>query len=159
MTADAEQIAWHWADPSGLAALDGAWRFDRRIDDLASMSGTAVFAADEPGRLTYREAGQLRLADGQSFQAERRYLFRARADGFAVFFAEAPPRLFHDVVLTERQRIWSGEATHLCGADEYRSRYEFRPDGTFSIHHAVRGPRKSYRMETSYRRFGAVEAT
>jgi hypothetical protein len=149
-------MAWGWRMPSGgLPALAGAWMLDRHIDGIASMSGMAVFEASESGWLAYREAGQLLLASGQSFHAERRYLFQPRPNGFAVFFAEAPPRLFHDVVLTERQGFFAGEATHLCAQDHYRSRYEFRSDGTFSIHHAVHGPRKCYRSDTRYRRLGA----
>ena len=152
--AAAAPIVCDWHLSGDLAALIGAWALDRHVEGVATMSGTAVFEAGEPGWLAYREAGSLRLASGQSFHAERRYLFQPRSSGFAVFFAETPPRLFHDVVLGEERGLISGEAVHRCSPDYYRSRYTFRSDGTFSIHHSVSGPRKSYSMDTLYRRLG-----
>jgi Family of unknown function (DUF6314) len=143
-----------WRLSGDLAALVGAWALDRHIEGVAAMSGTAVFEAGESGWLAYREAGWMRLTSGQSFHAERRYLFQPRSNGFAVFFAETPPRLFHEVVLSEERGLMSGEAVHRCSQDLYRSRYAFRADGTFSIHHSVSGPRKSYRLDTLYRRLG-----
>ena len=150
--AAAAPIACNWRLSGDLAALIGAWVLDRQVEGVAAMSGTAVFEADEPGWLAYREAGWLRLAGGQSFHAERRYLFQPRSTGFAVFFAETPPRLFQEVGLSEERGLLSGEAVHRCEPDLYRSRYTFRSDGTFSIHHSVSGPRKSYRVDTLYRR-------
>ena len=45
-----------------------------------------------------------------------------------------------------------GESEHLCGADHYATRYAFQPDGRFTVHHDVRGPRKDYAMTTVYAR-------
>jgi hypothetical protein len=148
----AAPIACDWRLSGGLTALIGAWALDRHVEGAATMSGTAVFEAGESGWLAYREAGCLRLANGQSFHAERRYFFRPRSGGFAVFFAETPPRLFHEVVLSEERGLISGDAVHRCGQDLYQSRYAFRADGTFSIHHSASGPRKSYCVDTLYRR-------
>lgn len=159
MTAHTRPIAQEWSSPANtVAALPGTWVLHRHIDGMASMTGTAVFAVGKDGWLTYRECGELRLTNGQAFQAERRYLFQPRSAGFAVFFAETPPRLFHDVILTETQGILWGEAPHLCADDRYMSRYEFKRDGTFSIRHVVHGPRKSYRSDTTYRRIESPQA-
>jgi hypothetical protein len=144
-----------WGEPSRVFdLLRGAWSLSRQISEAASMAGMAIFTPAADDGLAYRECGTLRLANGTSFEAERRYVFRPRRGGFTVFFAETPPRLFHDVLLSAAGEALSGEATHLCAADIYVSRYTFRPDGSFSIRHYVRGPRKSYCSDTLYRRLG-----
>ncbi|CAN5425456.1 hypothetical protein BH11PSE4_BH11PSE4_10060 [soil metagenome] len=114
------------------------------------MAGQASYSVDHDGSLVYREQGEVRLAGGASFASERAYLYRQRPTGFAVFFMENPPRLFHAVVLTRISDALAGDARHLCAADLYLSRYEFRADGTFSTRHDVSGPRKNYVLETTY---------
>jgi hypothetical protein len=139
-----------------LTCLSGKWFLRRSIDNGASMTGTASFADLGAGRLDYREQGQLRLPDGQYIDAERRYVFAEHADGFSVWFAETPPRLFHRVVLSHVGSGVVGDTTHLCGDDRYDSRYEFDADGSFAIRHAVRGPAKRYDITTRYRREASI---
>jgi hypothetical protein len=69
-----------------------------------------------------------------------------------VFFPDNPPRLFHEIRLREEAGMLLGESEHLCGADHYATRYAFQPDGRFTVHHDVRGPRKDYAMTTVYAR-------
>jgi hypothetical protein len=133
-----------------IEVLAGSWELRRAIDNGASMTGTAAFTDLSGGHFDYREEGQLRLPDGQLIDTERRYIFEEKMDGFSVWFAETPPRLFHFVGLKRAGLSLIGEATHLCGDDRYDSRYEFRADGSFVIAHTVFGPRKAYAMETSY---------
>jgi len=135
--------------------LEGIWALERVIEGQASMTGTAVFAPRPDGRLRYREEGRVRLLDGRSFDAHRAYLFEGRPDGFAVFFAEEPPRLFHHIALDPGAGngvTWTGAAAHLCAADLYDSGYRFLADGRFIVRHAVRGPRKDYVTTTAFRR-------
>lgn len=132
--------------------LAGVWALDRTLDGRALLKGRATFEATEAASLAYLEQGTMRLADGREFEATRRYLFQSKPTGFAVFFAETPLRLFHEVTLKEADGSLSGHALHLCGEDRYDSRYQFRIDGTFVIRHAVSGPKKSYALETLYRR-------
>ena len=135
-----------------LQWLTGTWLLARSIDDGSSMAGTATFAACASGRLDYREQGRFRLPDGRTLHSERRYLFEETDDGFAVLFAETPPRLFHRITLERAGPSLAGAARHLCADDRYDSRYEFRLDGSFTIEHRVRGPRKHYTIRTRYRR-------
>lgn len=114
------------------------------------MTGTASFVERHDGRFDYAEDGLLTLADGHSLEATRRYLFETTADGFTVRFAGSPARLFHRVALRPAGAKLVGVALHHCGDDRYESRYEFRCDGSFSIRHAVTGPRKNYAIETDY---------
>lgn len=140
-----------------LPSLAGSWVLSRSIDNGCSMAGAAAISRRDGGHFDYREAGRLALADGQTVEAERRYIFAAEVDGFAVFFAETPPRLFHRVVLERIGRTLVANGVHFCGADHYDTRYEFRADDSFTIRHAVTGPRKGYAMETRYTREGKRE--
>jgi hypothetical protein len=143
----------NWGAPADvLARLDGDWTLVRHVDGRPLMSGLATFSANHDGSLAYHERGRLHLADGQALEAERRYLYRASPTGFAVFFFEKPPRLFHNVGLERAPSGLVSKASHRCKDDLYLSRYEFLADGTFFIRHEVSGPRKSYTLETSYGR-------
>jgi len=144
-----------WGAPAEVfAQLAGHWMLDRCVDGRLLMAGQASFGANDDGSLTYQEQGQVRLASGASFAAGRAYLFRQRPTGLAVFFIEHPPRLFHDVALTQAGDALAGDARHLCKADLYLSRYEFWADGRFSVRHDVSGPRKDYALATTYCRMG-----
>lgn len=141
-----------WRSPGDVfAGLKGEWKLLRRLDGRGWMQGTATFSDGADGNLAYHERGRVRL-DAQEFEAERKYVFAARPAGFAVYFAETPLRLFHEVELTLANGTLSGQATHLCAADLYRSRYVFLPDGRFTIDHEVTGPKKSYLLSTMFAR-------
>jgi Family of unknown function (DUF6314) len=135
-----------------LGSLTGSWLLRRSIDNGVSMSGTATIVSLDDGRFAYHERGWLRLPGGQEIDAERRHLFDERDDGFSVFFAESPPRLFHRVVLDRSGSSFVGEGSHLCSEDRYDSRYRFDGDNSFTIEHAVAGPRKRYKIQTRYSR-------
>ncbi|MET3927104.1 DUF6314 family protein [Devosia sp. 2618] len=134
-----------------LNQLIGNWSFERSISGQGQMTGTAVFSERPDGLLDYREVGQLQIANG-SFAFNRSYLYQVRADGFEVFFDEAPPRLFQRVDLTETAHGLTGSGHHLCPPDIYDSRYEFHLPNRFLIVHAVDGPRKAYVIRTEFKR-------
>lgn len=144
--------AWGGAD-GVFARLAGDWRIARTVTNGASLDGMASFTPAADGALAYEERGLLRLADRQTFRAFRRYLFRPRLCGFAVFFADEPAKLFHAIALRSEGGTFVGEGEHPCRHDIYRSRYEFQPDGCFTLTHVVKGPRYDYTMVTVYRRY------
>ncbi|HVC52172.1 MAG TPA: DUF6314 family protein [Stellaceae bacterium] len=141
-----------------FTSLTGSWLLDRAIDDGSSMVGGATIVPRSGGGFGYREQGRLTLPGGQVLDGERRYIFVEEVRGFAVLFAEAPPRLFHRVALRRERTNFIGTATHLCGADRYDSRYAFGPGGGFVIEHRVSGPRKRYTIVTRYSRSGSPAA-
>lgn len=142
-----------WGAPGDVfARLAGDWTIERRVSNGATLSGAARFEPVGADELAYAEQGVLRLADGQTFRASRSYVFRARRCGFAVYFAEEPEKLFHDIALRPMGDALIGEGEHPCRDDLYRSRYTFRADGRFTLTHVVKGPRYDYAMETVYRR-------
>jgi len=142
-----------WGGPDGVFdRLEGEWALERTIESLeASMSGIARFTRLGCG-LHYREEGLTRLANGQLFNAHREYCFERQPQGFAVFFAEMPPRLFHRIDITATGAGLRGSGAHLSTPDTYDSTYEFLPDGTFVTRHEVRGPRKAYTSISTFRR-------
>lgn len=146
---------------NAVSSLNGAWLLHRQIDDGSLMAGAARFNQRGNGWLDYQEWGRLRLVDGRTLGTERAYIFEETEGGFAVFFTQAPPRLFHRVTLEANGRNLVGDATHHCAADRYDSHYEFRANGSFTVEHRVCGPRKRYTSVTRYARprFGAVVMT
>lgn len=135
-----------------LPSLSGCWLLSRSTDDGVSMAGSASFVPKGAGRFDYLEEGRLTLPGGGVLDASRRYVFAERPEGFAVYFAEVPLRLFHDVVLRQRGEFLIGDGIHHCGADRYRSTYRICPGGPFLIEHQVDGPRKRYTIVTRYTR-------
>jgi hypothetical protein len=132
--------------------LEGSWNISRMIEPEGSLTGTATFERRPDGWLAYREQGELHISGG-SFEAERRYLFEPLETGFAVYFDERPPRLFHRIDLTPlADGSLTGEAPHPCGRDTYLSTYVFPAEGGFSIRHRVTGPNKEYTVQTLYTR-------
>jgi Family of unknown function (DUF6314) len=142
-----------------LPSLSGNWLLARDIDDGSSMVGAATIRPRRDGGFGYCEQGRLTLPGGRVFDASRRYIFLEADGGFAVLFAETPPRLFHRIALCCDGPDLVGAATHFCDADRYDSRYEFRPGGGFVVEHRVSGPRKRYVILTRYSRPDAPTVT
>jgi Family of unknown function (DUF6314) len=142
-----------------FAGLEGAWNIRRVIEDKMNGSaplfeGTASFVAG-PAGYAYNETGVLRMDADKTFDATRSYIYMPEADGFSVWFPEEPPRLFHAIRLYADGDMQFGAASHRCGNDVYDSDYAFYGDGSFTVRHAVTGPRKSYIMTSTYTRNAA----
>jgi len=139
------------------ALLLGVWTLERHVSGGHVMTGTARFEPRTDGLLHYSEAGtsQLRGA-ARPLAFSQHYLYEIDGATLRVFFAETPPRLFQRVVLAQDEAGWSGDGTHLCAPDTYRSRYHFYRAGPLLISHAVTGPRKDYVIETRLTRAAAT---
>ena len=142
--------------PPGAAAtarlFEGLWNIRRDILDLDSewlgrMEGQAVFVADGPDVLLYREEGRLKFGGLEDIQATRSYRWYFGADGqIAVTFADGGP--FHEF----RYRRGRAEASHYCDPDLYEVAYDFTAWPDWRAEWRVEVPRKDYRMVTVYRR-------
>ncbi|GHE04924.1 hypothetical protein U879_02390 [Defluviimonas sp. 20V17] len=134
----------------GLAAFEGTWRIIRRIDDrLDRQSGRFEgIARLTPcaGGLRYREEGVLRLGAAPAMNATRSYLWRAEGAAIAVHFED--DRLFHRFDPT----LAHPAADHACDPDSYNVLYDFSLWPEWRAVWNVTGPRKAYRMESTYRR-------
>lgn len=146
-----------------MRGLPGLWRFSRAVVHgdgtvfqaigearFEPWSREGVAAGATPGArvgistpLRWREKGELRQRDGEyasSFERELRLV--PRGDSWWVQFADG--RDFHPVQ--------DGAFLHECGRDTYSGNLDLRADGSFQLTWTVRGPEKSYRMVTEYRR-------
>lgn len=124
-----------------LADFEGEWAIARRITQAhgaAVFTGTARFTPAQGG-LAYHEEGVLTLPGVAPMRAERDYLWRGDGDRIAVLFADG--RAFHHI---------GAEAAHWCDPDDYRVRYDFTRWPEWRTEWQVRGPRKDYRMVSTY---------
>jgi hypothetical protein len=136
-----------------LQSLIGSWAIERRVDDMATLTGSVNFERSAENEAVYHETGTLRLSTGYEAAAERKYIYRQCGDGLAVFFDERPPRLFHMVkLIRDGDGYLTGEAEHICADDVYLTDYKFDSDTQFRVRHRVRGPRKDYTIITLYRK-------
>jgi hypothetical protein len=131
-----------------LTDFAGHWRLSRSIDDHRSgttgvFEGTADFAPSDNG-LTYVEIGLLHLTGQQPLRAERRYLWTETEDGITITFADGRP--FHSF------RPGAPEATHWCDLDTYDVIYDFAQWPIWRSTWTVSGPRKAYKMISTYTR-------
>jgi len=138
--------------PDLQAFLIGRWRTLRRISDaragmVGRLTGRAVFTPSADG-LIHDESGDLSFGAYQG-QAVRRY--RLSIDGSSAMVHHADGSLFHGLDLT----TGTADILHRCGEDTYRGRYRVLGENRFLVSWQVRGPRKRYRLATSYLRVEA----
>lgn len=130
--------------PRTLADFEGGWQLHRSVlqehGPPAQFEGRALWFPAGDG-LDYVETGTLEIAGQGRFVAERRYHW---ASDLRVYFDDG--RFFHQVPAQ------GGEADHWCDPDHYDVVYDFAAWPRFSAVWVVRGPRKSYRMVSEFRR-------
>ena len=137
-------------DTGPLAPFEGRWIIRRDIFDLDSnwtgrFEGFGVFAPTVAG-MAYAEEGQLRFAGLPPFKATRGYHYRADGAEIVVEFEDG--RFFHRF----NPAINGAEARHYCDPDIYDVRYLFDFPRSWRAEWRVEGPRKDYRMATTYTR-------
>lgn len=130
-----------------LSEFAGTWHLRRVVENAigpdARFEGTAEFAPDDAG-LVLVERGEMRIEGQGGFAAERRYLWRPSAAGIAVLFSNGRP--FHEFDPASDRP----EAEHPCAPDHYRVAYDFSGWPAWRSVWRVRGPRKSYVMQSRY---------
>lgn len=134
----------------GLADFAGSWSLHREIEDFRAgnsgrLDGSADFTAISGGLLC-TESGTLRLGDQPPLLATRRHIWRAEADGIAVFFEDGRP--FHSFVTDRLTPL----AEHDCPPDLYGVVYDFSGWPRWRADWQVSGPRKHYRLRSFYQR-------
>jgi hypothetical protein len=135
--------------------LPGAWMVRREIDDArmgpGSFAGTAAFALHAKDALLYEERGELALGDWRG-PASRRWIYALEADKLAVRYPSTLAELHLFRFVATPGGGASAQHTHVCGADRYDARFEYRPDGAIALRYEVFGPAKSYRLSTFLQR-------
>lgn len=138
-----------------LGFVRGDWLISRSLADHRTgtrgrFTGTASFAPvpGEPGRLRYRERGELRFG-GHAGPAWRELLWLAETAGTAdVRFADGRPFYLADL----RTGRWQAE--HHCGSDLYHVTYHVLGPGRLLERWRARGPGKDYLSATTLVRIG-----
>lgn len=120
----------------------GHWRIDRTINHgdgtTATFAGQAICAPTEFG-LDFAEEGELSLPGCPVVRASRSY----RWDGdLGVWFDDG--RFFHRIPAV------GGTAEHWCDPDHYVVVYDFARWPVWRTTWQVAGPRKDYRMVSTY---------
>lgn len=134
---------------ASLAALEGPWLLDRVVTHSDGtehrLLGRAEFRRSGV-RLVHDEEGIL-TGDGMPpVRATRRYIWRAEPGRLECAFPDNRP--FHTIPLgVERP-----ETTYLCPPDRYVVSYDFADAAEWRSTWRVTGPRKDYRMVSTYRR-------
>jgi hypothetical protein len=129
--------------PRRLQDFEGIWHMAREVVEKggrhATVTGRAIWRRDGVG-LAYTESGEMRIPGHAPMQVERRYRWDS---DLAVYFEDG--RFFHHVP------PGGGETAHWCDPDQYDGVYDFGTWPEFRVTWQVRGPRKAYRMVTTYR--------
>ncbi|WP_273652580.1 DUF6314 family protein [Cellulomonas fimi] len=134
-----------------LARFAGTWSVDRGVADAragldGTFRGTATSTPTGDGGLACVEEGVLAFG-GDVRPAGRRLLLRSDGDGAVdVLFGDGRPFYRFDL----RDDRWSG--VHGCGDDTYTVRGRFVGEDAYEEVWHASGPRKEYRLTTTYRR-------
>lgn len=134
-----------------LARFAGTWSVDRGVADAragldGTFRGTATSTPTGDGGLACVEEGVLAFG-GDVRPAGRRLLLRSDGDGAVdVLFGDGRPFYRFDL----RDDRWSG--VHGCGDDTYTVRGRFVGEDAYEEVWHASGPRKDYRLTTTYRR-------
>jgi hypothetical protein len=172
------------APRAAFRALQGEWVMSRTIDSALSsfpsgtLEGVASFHPRSPSmdksglqfdlEYLYIESGTLKLSNGATMPAKRRYVYRysEARDELSVWFVKPDndlevDYLFHNFTFAlpaeaREQGACIARADHLCVKDMYWTEYRMPMAGislhNFSTKHTVKGPSKDYVATTKYSR-------
>lgn len=134
-----------------ISRFEGDWQLHRHIYDLDSLwlgkfDGFARFSRVNAG-LHYLEEGMLQFGGLTAMKATRTYVWTFPDDGMIRLLFEDGAH-FHDFDPNAPRP----QATHYCDPDEYDVTYDFRKWPEWRAEWRVEGPRKDYRMVSSYSR-------
>ena len=127
---------------------DHSWVIERVIiDQIRAVEVNFVGECEIVGGI-YSESGEMVLEDGSKLVSSRRYIWRDSGDAINVSFEDKT--FFHSIDLRNR----SSKAVHFCTPDAYKVHYDFTSWTDWSVAWNVEGPRKLYKMFSSYRKQG-----
>lgn len=142
---------------SDLAAyLDGDWRIDRVLVDLASgcrgaFVGTVSFEREPGGILVQNETGELAWGAHRG-PAYRRLRMHPTGDPgvLEVLFDDGRPFHFLDL------RSGATAVEHPCGRDNYVGEFRVESAAAWSYRWTVTGPAKTFRLGSTLSRSDRV---
>lgn len=145
--------------PSVFDWLLGKWTFVREIPRYATVRGEARIAVVTDGTARYEENALVTLVEGGTLRATQCYLFHRLpppVNGIEVRFC-GTNELFERLEFHQRHGGGLEARAHfLCAADTYESLFAAGPQNRLHVEHIVLGPRKNYRIATTYSRIDAL---
>ena len=145
--------------------LRGEWALAKRVEyerggAYGTWRGLATFSSDEDDA---EASSMLRYSEDGAFEFDARLGELVLANGVPllydcstaparVYFAEDPPKFFHELDLNPRHRPTSATFEHLCVADLYSGELRITSDDRFAIEWRVFGPTKHGTVRQEYTR-------
>ncbi len=126
-----------------------SWVIERVIIDQIRAVEVDFVGECEIVEGIYSESGEIVLGDGSKLVSSRRYIWQDSGDAIDVSFEDKS--FFHRIDLSKR----ISKAVHFCAPDTYKVYYDFTSWPDWSVAWNVEGPRKSYKMSSSYRKQGS----
>lgn len=134
--------------------LPGQWSIERTFSTGDAFSGVARFLLLGPNRLHMTEKGRMSLTNGTAVEAENNWIWQHVSETrMNICFYREPEEVYHALDFTPSRDGYSASASHQCGPDIYSGTYDIGKDA-ITVHQSVKGPRKSYQLESRYRRTG-----
>lgn len=124
---------------------DHTWAIERVIIDQIQAVQFNFLGECEIVEGIYSESGETVLEDGSKLASSRRYIWQDSGETIDVSFEDKS--FFHRIDLSKR----STNAVHFCALDTYKVYYDFTLWPNWSVTWDVEGPRKLYKMFSSYR--------
>ena len=125
---------------------DSPWAISRQIIDRTQDAKLTFRGRCKVSGGWYQETGQIVLPNGQTLSSTRRYRWDATSEGVDVYFDDG--RFFHWIDLAHT----APQARHFCDPDSYAVSYKFTQWPVWTSLWKVKGPRKDYEMQSSYRK-------
>jgi len=136
-----------------VSFLPGLWKLKRHIThafptiESYDAFGEAKFSVLEDNVLLYQEEIQMRhLKTGEVNDGTQEYFYKYEPslEEWCKYFKDG--RLFYKLDFFEKE----ASGAHMCQDDRYEARYLFDSNEKISLTYTVKGPKKDYRLETSY---------
>lgn len=140
-----------------FAFFEGEWVFDRFITGSFAMKGFASFLPfqDVTPSYSYREDGEFTTPHGDHFPFYRDYIYCLNPDSIDVYFASHQKKQGHFYRLNFSSDN-KASGSHLCRDDFYKATYTFLNENNFSLQFEVKGPRKDFLIETTFKRLQSI---
>lgn len=129
--------------------LTGTWNVSREIENFGSAAGTATFVYKGENSIHYREDIKVEPFTTDSYEAFREYFYKYDKDDDKITMYFKDLQLFSELEISGEKKL-SGE--HLCGLDNYNVLFNFLSQDKFTTSYHVKGPKKDYKIETTYDR-------
>lgn len=128
--------------------FQGVFTFKRIVSDPEIIiMGTAIFIKHDQNKINYREEGHYTL-NGTHYQCYQQQTFLLTND--TLIIQNHIGKTLHNFKFNNAKGKL--ENTHICNNDHYAIDIDMQSKDHFTTFYHVLGPKKNYRMMTTYKR-------